>query len=259
MVKTCQVCVLAACVVAGGAAAVGAAERASAADARSADRPASIPFEVVRHPDGGIEILVHGPGVEFRKTSYQGGRFVMQIATEDDRLGIAAGDEAITVSRNRQSVSMSAAGARREALDKIRRLLEGGTAAGALHEFAGSLDERAQESPAVYAILVADAFVSVLTGDIEATKCLVQRAREARARSSRGGGGARVRPAQWVDCWVGYSGSLMTAFGDMISCIGETAWLGDVGLLGCEGVYFLRAEGYWFEYLSCSAIPLRLA
>jgi hypothetical protein len=65
------------------------------------------------------------------------------------------------------------------------------------------------------------------------------------------------------DCWAEYEGHLMAAEADMNACFAGAAQQSSsfwqwAYAAGCSTEYLVRADGYWFGYLSCEAVPLRL-
>jgi hypothetical protein len=63
------------------------------------------------------------------------------------------------------------------------------------------------------------------------------------------------------DCWSDYEQLLNGANNDLESCFAGAAaqggWWQYAYATGCTVEYLIRADGYWFQYIGCSAIPLR--
>jgi hypothetical protein len=101
--------------------------------------------------------------------------------------------------------------------------------------------------------MIGDAIVGWLQGDAHARAQIAPIARivDDRTRSLR-----FVR----ADCWYAYEQELGGAWNDYASCFAGASglfatWIQDA----CGAEWTIRVEGYWFEYLGCSTIPLRAA
>lgn len=226
----------------------------------------AVAYTVVRMPDGGIEFSGSAPHLEFHKTSYRDGHFNFEIASGHDRVTICMNAFALAVTRGGQTVAFATNALATENLAKIRGLLAGSRAIEQYRGLAAVLEARHDQSLEAYGVILGEAVVSWLGGDVGAPARLAQHAGRlngpaaGRVAANRAGLVFRVRRG---DCWSDYEGGLMNAESDMEACFSgaaqQSGWWQWAYAAGCSAEYLVRADGYWFQYLSCSAIPLRVS
>jgi len=220
----------------------------------SAAGAGDVAYSVVRMPDGGIRFSGTATHLAFQKTSYGDGHFAFEIASGRDRVAIRLNAFALAVTRAGRTVSSASNALDPEALSRVRAMLAGSPAIAQYRRLAAGLAARHDRSPQAYGVLLGAPVIAWLGGDDGAP------ARFAHDASNRLGVAFRVRRG---DCWAEYEANLMNAESDMNACFAGAAlqtssfwqWAYAVG---CSTEYLIRADGYWFGYLSCEAIPLRL-
>jgi hypothetical protein len=239
------------------AALLGGASRAGADAARphpSATRASEVAYSVVRMPDGGIRFSGKTTDLAFQKTSYGDGHFAFEIASGHDRVTIRLNAFALVVTRAGRTVSSATNALTPETLSTVRAMLAGSPAVAQYRGLAAGLAARHDQSPQAYGVLLGATVIAWLGGDAGAP------ARFAHDASNRLGVVFRVRRG---DCWAEYESNLMNAENDMNACFTGAALQSSsfwqwAYAVGCSTEYLVRADGYWFGYLSCEAVPLRL-
>ncbi len=208
-------------------------------------------YKVSSAADGGIQFSGEAPDLQFQKTSYADGHFTLRIVSHGDTLELNAGMSGIEVTRGNRSQMLEASGITAQDAAKMRALFAGSRALRRYRELAAALQRAGDTSPAAHGVLVPAALLEQLDGDASAP-----------ARIARGLAGAkaavRLRPIRRSDdCWDSYASRTYAAAVDYCSCYNEmsgSSFFQDL----CAFTWVLRCESYWFQFLSCSAIPLRM-
>ena len=99
-------------------------------------------------------------------------------------------------------------------------------------------------SPAALAVIMADAAVGLLTGDVGAGR----RAAKSLARGTLAG----LRPAAMkTDCYESMESRFYYAWNDYAQCLVDVMWSSFYQSL-CGWRWLLQVESYWFGFLTCS-------
>jgi hypothetical protein len=116
--------------------------------------------------------------------------------------------------------------------------------------FAATLGSGAMRSPGTLALLLADAVVGVLNGDVAAAQRLAERV------GGRGGPAVRRASAE-QGCYEKWEAEVIRAYDSYMWCIaqypGLTQWAD-----ACGWRWLLWAESAWFSFLACSGSPIRM-
>ena len=107
-----------------------------------------------------------------------------------------------------------------------------------------------EQSPAGAALLLSDALVGLLDGDIGAIERLGRGIAARRA--------ARLRPAHFSNspgCFEIYEAEVIRAWIDYQECRNSFAWWNPLKE-GCTLRWMLWAESAWFSFIGCSAVPI---
>lgn len=208
---------------------------------------ADVTFEVRPAPDGGTQVSATGGGVQVTKTIQATGEFVLQLKAGTDTVSIAVGGRGTTVNRGRQRIDLPRnvdAPGRRPA---VRRLLAESDAVVRARAVADALMVANDRSPAAMGLILADAVLGVLSGDVGAPR----RIAEFMAR----GGTKNLRPAGMaIDCFTLMEQRMVEAWNDYVSC-----WMSVGSLIfsdylqeACALRWVVQAESYWFSFISCT-------
>jgi hypothetical protein len=232
--------------------------------AHAATPAAAVVYETTRMADGAIQFSGSAPGLAFHKNSYADGHFDFEIESGRDKVDVHMSALALRVTRGSRTISLAAGfGATERA--QLRKLLAGSAAIKRYEALAADVEAHKDRTLATYGVLLGESTIAWLRGDTAARARIARRlapiSRPVIASRSTTADASRFRPVRMADCWYAYEQEVTNAQNDLVSC-----YVGAYGSLwqsyymtGCDFTWAIRAEGYWFEYLSCSAIPLRMS
>lgn len=212
----------------------------------SRNERADVTLELRAADGGGAEVVGTSGDLQIKKTVQNGGDFVLEISTPRDRVSVAVSGQETSASRGRTRVRMprSTAGGAEEG--RTRRLLADSEAVLRMRGVAAALIDSDDRSPAALSVVMADAIVGMLAGDVGAPR------RVAKYLARNGGSG--VRPAAMaVDCFTVMETRMNEAWNDYTAC-----WSSVYPTLQtwCGYRWILQAESYWFSFLSCSGMSV---
>lgn len=202
--------------------------------------------------DGAFVVLAQAAGLTVDKRIYSDGRFDVRIALgKQDRVVIAA---------DADGISVSAAGERTLRLNpatddgdeekgrRIRGWLATSGAVARFRQLVDALERRGARDPEALSLRATGALVAELLGDPGAAR----RFGEAVA------GKAGYYRAQYstTSCYDVYQRLVVQAAYQLESCIASFAVYNPLRQV-CAAVWILQVESAWFQFLSCSAIPLK--
>jgi len=185
--------------------------------------------------------------LQVRKRSF---REPQQIVTElragSDVVNLTVSPEAVTVTRNGRTIVIDSA----QAMESLQQLLGGSAAVFATKMLLSELEAESDLEAPEMSLLSVAAFVASLVGDIEAPRRLSDRfvAKHRGLLRQIGGGGNG-------SCWSNYTVELTGAWGELQTCMDESRddpwWWAPIQRLSCNGIWLMRSESAWFEYLKC--------
>ena len=150
---------------------------------------------------------------------------------------------AVAVSRHGRQIRVATA----EELAQVQRVLSGSEAAVATRFLLAEREAVSDLNAGEMSLLSAAAFVASLLGDIDAPRRLA-----ARFAAKQGG----IRPVRMQNCYDTYASEVSASWNDMQACMDEANQ--DSSILNrayrrvaCNGVWLLRSESAWIEYLGC--------
>jgi hypothetical protein len=224
---------------------VTAAQRGVARPAAQVTRneQADVTFELQPSADG-VVLTARIGDLLVTKTVQSSGEFVLDIANDGDKVTIAASGQGTTVTRGKTNIAVPRGNESAGNADKIRRLLADSRAVLRFRGVSASLLEAEDRSPAALALIMADATVGMLTGDVGAPRRIAQFL----ARGAR----KNLRPVSMaVDCFTTMETRFVEAYGDYWNCyisVSPYTFYQDL----CSWRWVLQVESYWFSFLSCS-------
>jgi len=243
------VCALAVVAMAGGATAGREAPGVPAAPAVQRRGP-----EIAGNTDG-RHVWMHAEykGLLVRKLANRSDRTLsIDLRYRLDAVTVAIDKAGVTsVRRGGQSVAIDSPGA----LEQAQRVLAGSEAVFAIRALLAERQAVSDLKAPEYTLLATAAFVASLVGDTDAPARLADRFVE----KHRG----IVRPVRNGGCWSAYTQESTSAWNDLQACMDEAnqddSWFnGAYRRLACNGVWILRSESAWFEYLECLS-PLAIS
>jgi hypothetical protein len=152
-----------------------------------------------------------------------------------------------SVTRHGHTIALEAA----ESIEPLQQLLGGSMAVFATREMLSQLESDSALEAADMALLSTAAFVASLVGDVSAPRRLADRfvAKHRGIFQRIGAGGGRGT------CWQEYTVEVTDSWNELQECMEEAEqdlwWWAPIRRLACNGVWLLRSESAWFEYLKC--------
>lgn len=199
-------------------------------------------FETRRTPDGSIELLAREGGLGVRKTVASDGRVTLELRLGRASTRLVASPEGIEVASGGETVAFDPRDATETTYEQVRLLLARSQPVRHFRRLAARLEATDADDATTIGVLVADAFVGMLDGDIGAPGRIARRL----ARKQR----ARIRAAGLSpNCYLNYEREVVEAWSDLERCYESVSVL--LYRL-CESRWFLWVESSWFSYLSCS-------
>ena len=201
-------------------------------------------FEVRPGEDGAVQLNGRRGDLEFTKSVLSDGTFTLSLSAGGDRVTIAVTSDATVVTRGRSKITLSGGTGTEEQTRAVRRLLADSNAVLRFRALAAVLLIGDEWSAPAVAVMMADATVGALTGDVGAP------GRAAQHLSRRGR--ARARPVAFaVDCFYLMETRFVQAWDDYVSCYFSVQDNPIYANL-CAWRWTLQVESYWFSFISCS-------
>lgn len=216
---------------------------------------ARVAYAISTGPAGEIVLSGRSGALRFEKSVASDGRtsLVLRSGGDELRIDVSAREVAVTDETGRHAVPVSVAarpGVEAEAR-AIRVALAGSRAAQAFRALSARLSQLPLDGSYDYAVVLSGALVSQLAGEPGAIREFARRQHAARSR--------RIRPValrQIVDCWGQYEAFISWAWDKYLGCLVNRT-MSMVLMSYCEAQYYMRGESAWFQFLSCSTIPLK--
>lgn len=150
----------------------------------------------------------------------------------------------ITVARGNASVRVTSA----EAFDRLQRVLAGSDAVLAARVLLAERETASDLQAPEMSLLSTAAFIASLAGDLDAPRRLSARFVE----KYRGW----YRPVRLATCFEEYSTESSAAWNDLQNCMDEanqdpSIWNRAYRRVACNGVWLVRSESAWIEYIGC--------
>lgn len=224
----------------------GAAARPAAQVTRN-DR-ADVTFEIRPASAGGVEVRARRGDLLITKTVQPTGDSVLELGDGHETVTVAVSAQGTRVTRNGATAMLGRTTPDNGAEARVRRLLAESSVVVRFRAAAAALLEANDASAPAVALLIADATVGMLTGDVGAPR----RMAEHLARRGR----SRVRPAGMaLDCYTVMEQRMVEAYDDFGSCWYSTAYNSFYQSL-CSWRWTLQVESYWFSFISCTGFNM---
>ena len=206
---------------------------------------ADVTFELLPATSGsGVSIVARSGDLVATKTVQSTGAFVLELTSSRDRVSIAATAQGATVTRAGRSVVLRRDDQSDEATAHVRRMLADSEATVRFRGVAARLMEGEDRSHAALALILADATVGLLAGDVGAPRRAARYLVERRLRNVREAGMA-------LDCYTVMETRMVEAWNDYGSCYYSTAYNTFYQYL-CSWRWTIQVESDWFNFLSCT-------
>ena len=211
-----------------------------AAQVRRNDK-ADMTFATSATRDGALQVEGRGGDLLIRKTVRHDGSFTLVLEAPRDRVTIEFANQSVSVARGKTTIALADPQNAENDLARAQRLLSNSPAVRLSRLAAAAVENSEDDSPESSAVLLSDALVGVLTGDVGAP------ARVARhlSRHVRAG----IRKAA-MNCYYNYETEVYGAWVDYGDCLDSISVWNPIRWL-CSLRYLVMAESSWFEFLSC--------
>lgn len=195
--------------------------------------------------DGEVQIEATGDGFGFRKKVQGSGRYTLDLEAGRDKVTLRVTESDITINRGREVIIITPDSPEAVA-DSVRRMLADSVAVRRLRSAGAIFEASDEDSPAGSAVLLSDAVVGALTGDVGAPH------RIARLLSKRARSLARTAGQRPNSCYYQWEQTMMWVWMDFEEC----AVLWNYGGW-CTVRWAMQTESAWFSLLSCSGLGMR--
>jgi hypothetical protein len=198
--------------------------------------------------DGSAFVHAVAEDLDVMKKVSRSGTYTLRLQRGSDAVEIRADRNSVTVSRGGEAVRVVLEAAGEEDLAAVRVLLAGSRGVRGLRVLGAGLGAGAVRSPGGLALVLADAFVGLLDGDVAAVHRLAERL-------------ASGRPAARLvsspeGCYERWEGEVIRAWDDYERCL---AVYPSIGLWrdACGVRWIMWAESAWFSFLTCAGSPFK--
>jgi hypothetical protein len=202
-------------------------------------------FELRPADDGSVTVVGTSGDLQMSKSVRSDGGFQLELTSGSDRISVSATGQATKVTRNGTTVSLPRGASSEENFSDVRQLLAGSKAVVQFRRVGAALTDADDRSGPGVAMVIADAAVGQLTGDVGA----VRRAARYLARN----GSSNTRPAALLpECFQTMEADMMFALNDYSDCLGSV-WGNMFWEDLCAWRWVIEVESVWFTFIGCSA------
>lgn len=228
-----------------------AASRVRPAAQVTRNEKADVTFELRQSADGGAEVSAGSGSLQVTKTVASTGDFRLQLKTDRDMVTIDVSGKGTRVHRGRAVVDLSRQRPVQARQAEARRLLAESDAVLQYRGLADALIAADDRSPSAMAIIIGDAVLGVLAGDVGATRRTAQFLARVGDRNRRPVGMA-------IDCFTLMETRMMEAWNDYGTCWISVSSNPFASLYEqmCAYRWVVQVESYWFSFVSCSGLNL---
>lgn len=205
----------------------------------------NLTFSASTTVEGEVQIEASGGDFGFRKRVQSSGAYTLDLQAAGDTVTLRFTGNEITIRRGRDVLKITPDSSEQIAA-AARRLLSDSSAVRRLREAGATFEADEDDSPAAAAVLLSDAVVGALTGDVGAPR------RVARLLAKRARALARTAGQRPPSCYYQWEQTMMWVWMDFEEC--EVLW--NYGGW-CYARWTLQTESAWFSFLSCSGLGLR--
>jgi hypothetical protein len=207
--------------------------------------------------DGGLRVTTKTGELDVRKTVYLDGRFEIVLEAGQDRLSVAMGPHSVDVARGGTRAHVEIGRDEDDDWLRVKQVLAGSKALRLFRALTAALDPATLETVAGTAMLSGDAVLGYLDGDVGAIPRLAEHFIKQRR--------AKLKPAAFEDesdaaektCYKKYEEEVAEAAREYHECRRTFEWWSG-WQAACVARWALQAESAWFQFIACSAVPLRL-
>jgi hypothetical protein len=201
-------------------------------------------------PSGEAVLTIDDADLHVEKTVGADGSSSVAMRAGDDEVRIEVAQERVSVSTRDGRVSFVPDGTDEKGETAVRVALARSPVVQRFRSFAARATERGRKTAYEQGIALSAALVGQLAGDPGALRSFARRHRPAEGRVRQ------ISARRITDCWGQYESYISWAWDQYLYCLTGSRSLLMGSLSYCEFQYYMRAESAWFQFLSCSAIPV---
>lgn len=201
-------------------------------------------------PSGEAVLTIDAGDLHAEKSVAADGGSVLVLRARGEEVRLEVTQDRVTVRSADGQASFVADGLDENGQRAVRVALARSGAVQMFRTLAGKVSARTRKTAFDEALALSGALIAQIVGDPGALRSFA-----GRHRPVKGG----VRPVgfrRMVDCWGQYEQYISWAWDQYLYCIASPRYNLINGLSYCEFQYYMRAESAWFQFLSCSAIPI---
>ena len=190
--------------------------------------------------DGAIQVEARTPALVVQKTVRAGGSFSLRFESESDLVALDVSATAVTVRRGARVLTLTPDDGERQ-LAEVGRLLVDSKAVRLMRDIGAEFEASENDTPAAAPLLMADAIIGALTGDVGATR------RAAKQLSRRAA--SQLRKVQRpTTCYYQWEQAILWAYMELEECV----FVSGLPRTWCSVRWTLQAESAWFGFIACS-------
>ena len=194
--------------------------------------------------DGGVQIEGRGAELSFRKKVRPNGTVSLTLEAQHDRVQIELGGSTVAITRGGTTVTVGDPQSFEADLGRVQKMLGDSRAVRLSRIAAAAVQNSEDDSPESAGVIMSDAIVGALTGDVSAPD------RAARHLSRHVRAGVR-KAASGGFCYRDYENEVWTGYLDMEACLVSVGEFSPMRY-ACTFRYLVWAESSWFRFLGCT-------
>jgi hypothetical protein len=223
--------------------------RLPAADAAAAARPVAqvthfdrgnVTVSATTTVDGAIQVEARTTDLVLQKTVRTGGSYTLQLESGSDAVAVDVAESAVTLRRGGRALTLTPDSGEND-LVEVGRLLVDSKAVRVLRHLGAEFEASDNDTPAAAPLLMADAIIGTLSGDVGATR------RAAKQLSRRAASQFR-RVQRPTTCYYQWEQSILWAYMELEECV----FISGLPRTWCSVRWTLQAESAWFSFIACS-------
>jgi len=196
--------------------------------------------------DGSAYVRAVLDDFDLMKTVSRSGEIAIRLQRGGDVVQVTVEEEGVVVSRNGQSRRLALDAAGEDDFLAVKALLAGSRSVRAMRQVGAGIAAAAERTPAGMALLLSDAVVGLVDGDVAAVHRLAERI------------GRRRQTVRLVSdkpgCYEKWEAEVIRAWDDYLECLATYPSLA-IWRDACGLRWILWAESAWFSFLKCVGSP----
>jgi hypothetical protein len=197
--------------------------------------------------NGALQVLMSWPDFEFQKVVQPNGDYHLRLRGRQDLVLLIRTGDRLRVTRSGQTATLSLVQPDANGLDTVQQVLAGSRAVRLFRALYARLSDDTLGSVPGMALDSAEALVDVLQGNPSVG---------GRRRAQPRGRVAQVSFGGRNVCYDEYETEVNKSWGELAECVDDVKWFPG-GPEVCALVWAIKVESAWFQFVKCSAFPLK--